>query len=83
MPDCKRCSECAGQDHHWCTEILTDDGERLQCKHCDATCVECDACEDGTTYVVDGDGEEHASECVECEGGGYVDFQEERLCERQ
>jgi hypothetical protein len=55
MTDRKRCSECVGQKHHWCTEIRTDDGEHLQCKHCDAIASECPECM--------GDG------CDECEGG--------------
>jgi hypothetical protein len=55
MSNCRRCSECLGQRHHWCTEMLTDDGRHLQCKHCDAIASECGECA--------GEG------CDECSGG--------------
>ena len=61
MSECRRCSECQGQKHHWCTEILADDGERLQCKHCPATSAPCDTCM--------GDG------CAECARTGVIDVQ--------
>ena len=67
MAECRRCSECRGQMHHWCTEIRTDDGERLQCKHCDATAAECEMC--------DGSG---GDDCTECEGTGLVDIRDPR-----
>ncbi len=41
--ECKRCTECVGQEHHWQDGILTDD-HRYQCKHCDATAPACDTC---------------------------------------
>jgi hypothetical protein len=43
--------------------MISDDEVRLR---------ECDACEDGTVYTVDNEGEEHATACVECEGSGIV-----------
>ena len=57
--NCRRCSECRDQSHHWCSEIRTDDGLRLQCKHCEATAEDCDGCM--------GDG------CAECAGLGIKD----------
>jgi hypothetical protein len=61
--ECRRCSECQGQAHHWCSEIRTDDG-RLQCKHCDATAEDCEPC-DGLGGV--------NFPCGECGGTGVVD----------
>lgn len=64
---CRRCSECRGQSHHWCSEIRTDDGIRLQCKHCDATAEECEAC-CGGSYT--------SPACVTCGNTGIVDVRE-------
>ena len=50
--ECKRCSECEGQEHHWQDGVFLDDIEsprldcdpRYQCKHCSATAPACDTC---------------------------------------
>ena len=60
---CRRCGECRGQAHHWCSEILTEDCERLQCKHCEATADLCEDC--------NGDG------CRECQYVGAVNVTDE------
>ena len=40
--ECKRCSECDGQEHHW--HDGDGDGDHYTCKHCDATAPSCDSC---------------------------------------
>lgn len=60
---CRRCGECRGQAHHWCSEILTDDCLRLQCKHCPATADLCDECDGGG--------------CTDCAGTGVFNVLEE------
>ena len=69
MSACRRCSECVDQDHHWSSEIRTDDAERLQCKHCDATAAECETC-DGEGS---GDFNDESWICGTCVGTGIVD----------
>lgn len=38
--NCRRCSECIGEDHHWMeSPYLMEDGDPwFVCKHCDAAC---------------------------------------------
>lgn len=37
---CRRCSECPGQEHHWIeNDDFEDEGDpEFACKHCDAMC---------------------------------------------
>lgn len=71
---CQRCSECPNQDHHWCTEILTDDGEHFQCKHCEATADECTDCGGaGERSYIEGDDDQELEEmCETCNGSGVI-----------
>ena len=69
MNECRRCSECQGQSHHWNTEIRTDDGLRMQCKHCESTAEECDDC------MGSGEGDVNDERCAGCDGAGVVDVQ--------
>lgn len=38
--NCRRCSDCVGQDHHWIDNGYFFEGgdPEYQCKHCDAFC---------------------------------------------
>lgn len=40
MPaECRRCSECIGQDHHWLeATVFEPDDPEFECKHCRAQC---------------------------------------------
>lgn len=77
---CRRCSECVGQDHHWCSEIRTDDGERLHCKHCDATAVECPVCDGQGVYLVENHGAQEVT-CDKCLGLGIVRTCDDASCD--
>ena len=39
-PECRCCSECVGQEHHWLEnpDFEDEDDPEFACKHCDATC---------------------------------------------
>jgi hypothetical protein len=64
MTDCRRCSECVGQEHHF-LGIAEHDVETNEwyypCKHCDAWALECDRCGEGFWPVMDDSGL-----CAEC-----------------
>lgn len=64
-PECRRCSECVGSEHHWMD--LFDErkapGATHGCKHCPAAGRECDLC-----GGEGGDGED----CPQCRGHGVV-----------
>jgi|HubBroStandDraft_1064217.scaffolds.fasta_scaffold05466_11 hypothetical protein len=72
MSGCRRCSECRGGDHHWCSEILTEDLTRLQCKHCPATADLCEGCDGSGGSLEDG------TKCRDCDGKGVVDVRATR-----
>jgi hypothetical protein len=42
--DCRRCSECVGQEHHWIeNDRFCDPGDpEYVCKHCESACVAVD-----------------------------------------
>lgn len=49
--DCRRCSECQGEEHHFlpdAAEFENDEGNECEpfipCKHCDARAAICDEC---------------------------------------
>jgi hypothetical protein len=57
---------------------MTDDGSRLQCKHCHATAEPCDNCDDGLVSSPSIDAETGESvygpgDCTACGGTGVVD----------
>jgi hypothetical protein len=59
--ECRRCSECDGE-HHFSDAMRTDDGD-FQCKHCDATTIECDECGEAVPYFEKLDGYTVCGEC--------------------
>ena len=44
--ECRRCSDCRGEQHHWIEDCGDDDddGQFYACKHCDATANACGNC---------------------------------------
>lgn len=55
---CRRCVECAGQQHHWLTSMpeCPENGEPfIPCKHCDARSAVCEDCFDGAVWPPDRD----------------------------
>jgi hypothetical protein len=68
MADCRRCSECIGEDHHFIehAEAPTDDDEGFAgyiCKHCEVKADLCESC-DGPVYPITG-----ATKCADCTAG--------------
>jgi hypothetical protein len=64
MSDCRRCTECAGQEHHFlgvAEHDLETDQVYYPCKHCEARAPECDECNEGFWPVVD---DSHV--CADC-----------------
>jgi hypothetical protein len=41
--DCRRCSECIGEEHHF-SDVIRDDNGDFECKHCDVVAEACNAC---------------------------------------
>ena len=70
---CRRCSECAGQLHHWLDndECYGPRDATHACKHCDALGDECETCggEGGRTRE---DGESLGL-CPHCKGYGVIE----------
>jgi hypothetical protein len=49
--NCRRCSECAGETHHWIENLDFSGGEiedanEFVCKHCDAVAFVCPECDE-------------------------------------
>jgi hypothetical protein len=69
MADCRRCSECIGQDHHFLehAEEPTDDNDEgfagYICKYCEVKADLCESC-DGPVYPTTG-----ATKCADCTAG--------------
>ena len=78
MSECRRCSECLGNSHHWLDNPdggndpaeSEHDPERTHiCKHCDAVGDECDEC--GGSGRGECVGRDYENCCV-CDGEGVV-----------
>jgi hypothetical protein len=77
---CRRCSECKGQDHHWLDNPDFGNGDdpddpasvdyQFTCKHCPAMGGECPDC-DG--LGIQDDDIEDDRDCPRCQGVGIVD----------
>jgi hypothetical protein len=84
--ECRRCSDCEGQDHHWIEEPTysaydagdepLDDAELIgdrTCKHCPAIGMTCEDCGgEGVIVSYDEDGNDFESDCRACDGQGVI-----------
>jgi hypothetical protein len=62
--NCRRCSECVGQEHHFLPIAEWDEVAQdfyYPCKHCDQRAPACFECEEAIWPVVDDSGR-----CAEC-----------------
>ncbi len=66
VPQCRRCSECEGQEHHWIESYCEESNTYYACKHCPVVGDPCLECEGG----LDPDG----SACPACGGVGVVNI---------
>jgi hypothetical protein len=74
MTECRRCSECPNEKHHWMVilaEVDEDTGDvTIPCKHCDAITpgIDCEACNDiapqATSHFCEEDGTWLCSDCT-------------------
>lgn len=71
MNECRRCTECQGQEHHFLPLAEWDEQAEefyYPCKHCDARARCCSECEDAIWPVVEG--VERCGYCAEISGQG-------------
>lgn len=62
---CRRCSDCAGERHHWTEDPRVTDPSDWACRHCDVRGVSCPDCE-----------LEEREDCDLCGGCGVVEIAE-------
>ena len=84
MSECRRCSDCRGNTHHWLenpdagndpAESEHDPERTHVCKHCDAVGDECDECGGsgrGECVGRDEDGSCDYENCCVCDGEGVI-----------
>jgi len=79
MSECKRCSECEEQKHHW-IEACPPDGDPIcECKHCDATMP----MRDETTFIETSEGSHtFYFVCEGCGTQGPLDLEVDRISAR-
>lgn len=65
--ECRRCSECPGEEHHWLQPEHDPKTDRsfVPCKHCDAEALLCEVCFECAVWPIVGD----APVCGDCKTG--------------
>lgn len=74
-PVCRRCADCAGQEHHWVDDF--EGPTEYSCKHCPAIAVQCVRCGGSGEVEVFGG----ATACGRCNGNGIIEVVEITLAQ--